>query len=237
MMDAFFNALSGLRVATKRVETSANNIANIQTPGFKKSRVDVGDVKSGGANANATSRVNTQGPILTTSNPIDLAVTGSGFFQVSLSDGSTGFTRSGSFKIDGQGRLADSNGNPLQPPVTVPGGSTSLSIGEDGSVSALVGGQATNIGQIELASFSNPSGLSSSGNNILQSSGSSGQALTGLPGTGNFGDIISGGVEGSNVDIAEELVGQLVSKQAFSANINVIRVVDEMTGSLLDITS
>jgi flagellar basal-body rod protein FlgG len=237
MLDAFFNALSGMRVASRRLEAGANNVANLQTPGFKKSQVDIGEMRLGGAEVNSISRLNTQGPILTTSNPIDLAVNGSGFFQVEQANGGIGYTRSGSFKIDGQGQLTTSDGQPLVPRITIPPGATALSIGSNGEVSAQVGGQTEVLGQIELANFNNPSGLSAGGGNILSQSGASGAPVTGIPGTGGFGSLISGGVEMSNVDIAEEAVDQITSKMAFQANINVIRTADKMNGALLDLLS
>jgi len=236
MLEALFSALSGLRVSARKIQNSANNIANIQTPGFKKSRVDVGEARSGGARVTAISRVNTPGSILTTSNPVDIGIGGNGFFQVALPNGGTGFTRAGNFKIDGQGRLVTPNGNPLNPEITIPPGSSAIAIGQTGEVSVRNGGQVVNLGQIQLANFNNPSGLTSSGGNIFLQSGASGPPVTGTPGSGTFGSLIPGGVETSNVDIAGEMVDQIIAKAAFRANINVIRTVDEMTGSILDIT-
>ncbi len=237
MIDAFFNALSGLRTSSKRLQNSANNVANIQTPGFKKNELNLAENRTGGVSVVSSNRVNTPGSVLTTSNPIDIAIQGNGLFQVTLPNGGTGFTRSGSFKIDGQGRLSDSNGNPLQPEITVPAGSTELAIGAGGEVSARVGGEVRSLGQFQLSQFNNPGGLDSAGNNLLLETAASGQAVSGSPGTGSLGSLVSGAVESSNVDLSEELVGQLVDKTVFQANINVIRVAEDMTGTLLDLES
>ncbi|MBI4384803.1 MAG: flagellar hook-basal body complex protein [Nitrospinae bacterium] len=235
MLDALFSALSGLGVSSRKIQTSANNLANVQTSGFKASRADVADTKTGGATVTSVSRSSAQGSILTTSNPMDLAVGGNGFFQVALPNGGTGFTRAGNFKLDGAGRLVTSDGNPLIPEIAVPAGATEIAIGETGQVNAQVAGGIVNLGQIQLANFANPAGLSAAGGNVLLETAASGAPLAGNPGTGEFGTLISGAVEGSNVDIAGEIVDQIVAKAAFKANISVIKTADEMTGSILDI--
>ncbi len=235
MIDAFFSALSGLRASSRQLQASANNIANLQTPGFKKSTVHLGDVASGGTRVTGSSRSSSSGPLVSTSSPLDLAINGSGFLQVSLPGGGTGFTRAGSLRIDSAGRLADANNNPIFPEITVPGNHRGITISSTGQVSALVNGQSLTLGQIQLAGFNNPSGLTSLGGNLFAASAQSGQPLVGTPGSGGLGTLIPGAVELSNVDIAEEVVGQILSKAAFRANASVIRTADELTGTLLDI--
>ncbi len=235
MIDAFFSALSGLRTSSRQLQSSANNIANLQTPGFKKSTVQLGDVATGGTRVIGSSRSSSSGPLISTSSPLDLAINGRGFLQVSLPGGGTGFTRAGSLRVDSAGRLVDANNNPLFPEITVPGNHQGLTISSTGQVSALVNGQSLTLGQIQLAGFNNPGGLTSLGGNLFSASSQSGQPLVGTPGSGGLGTLIPGAVELSNVDIAEEVVGQILSKTAFRANASVIRTADEMTGTLLDI--
>jgi flagellar basal-body rod protein FlgG len=236
-INSLFSALSGMRTSAQKLQTSANNLANIQTPGFKKSRTEISDVESGGAQVSAVTRISTPGSPIPTANPLGLAVNGDGYFQVSLSNGGTGFTRAGSFKIDNTGQITTSAGNPLEPPVSVPGNATGVSIDSSGQVSAIVGGSSVTVGQIELAQFNNPGGLTAQGGNLFSASAASGAPVSGTPGSGSRGTVVSGALESSNVDIAEEVVGQIISKAAFKANASVIRATDELIGSLLDIKS
>lgn len=237
IINALSSALSGLRTSSKKLLTSANNVANLQTSGFKKSEAVVSDVASGGARVSAVTRSSTPGSLIPTSNPLDLAVNGEGFFQVDLGNGGTGFTRAGSFKTDSSGQIVTAEGNPLVPPVTVPGNATAVSIDSQGQVTAQVGGAPQVIGQIELSQFNNPGGLTALGGNVSAESPASGSPVSGTPGSGSFGTVISGALESSNVDIAEEVVGQIVAKAAFKANASVIRTSDELLGTLLDIKS
>lgn len=235
MINAFSSALSGLKTSSQRLQNSANNVSNVQTPGFKASRVVQTDVQAGGATLAGTQRSVNQGSIISTGNPLDLAINGGGFFQVTLPGGGSGFTRAGSFNVNDSGQLVDANGNPLSPAITIPGNSEGISVAPDGTVSALVGGTQQTLGQIQTISFNNPAGLNTLGSNVFGASGESGQPIPGSPGTGGLGQIIPGALETSNVDIAAEAVDQILSKNAFTANANVIRVADEMTGTLLDI--
>jgi len=235
MIDAFFSALSGLRTSSARLANSANNTANLQTPGFKRSSVVLSDVKAGGVTLQATARSFNQGAIVQTGNPFHAAIAGAGFFQVAQPNGGVAFTRAGSFSIDGTGRLVDSIGNPVQPEITVPGNQTGISIGPDGQVSGQVGGTSQVLGQIQLANFNNPAGLAPLGGNLFGQSAASGQPIIGAPGTGGLGQLVPGAIEASNVDIAQEAIEQIMAKTAFRANANVIRTANEMTGTLLDI--
>ena len=237
MLGPIFSALTGLKNASQRLQNSANNVANINTAGFKKSDVNSADIKSGGTRVNDVSKSNTQGALIPTGNPLDLAISGNGFFQVTNPNGGTSFTRSGSFKLDGGGNIVDASGNALVPAVNVPGNNAGISVGANGQISAQVGGQPEVLGQIQLANFANPSGLSAAGGNLLNESASSGAPIVGGPGEGRRGTVLSGFLEGSNVDITEEIVDQIVAKAAFKANVNVIKANDELLGTILDIKS
>jgi len=224
-----------MNTASKKLQNSANNLANIQTPGFKSSRVDTTSLQSGGVVATSTSRSTAQGPVMTTSNSLDLSINGSGFFRVALPNGGEGFTRSGSFKTAGDGRIVTSDGNPIAPEIAIPGNSAGISVGAGGDVSAVVDGNPVNVGQLQLASFNNPAGLTPLGGSLFAESAASGQAVVGNPGTGQFGSVLSGALEGSSVDIASEMVDQIIARVAFKANINVIKTANEMTGAILNI--
>ena len=237
MLGPIFSALTGLKNASQRLQNSANNVANINTAGFKKSDVNSADIKSGGTRVNDVSKSNTQGALIPTGNPLDLAISGNGFFQVTNPNGGTSFTRSGSFKLDGGGNIVDASSNALVPAVNVPGNNAGISVGANGQISAQVGGQPEVIGQVQLANFANPSGLSAAGGNLLNESAGSGAPVVGGPGEGGRGTVLSGFLEGSNVDITEEIVDQIVAKAAFKANVNVIKANDELLGTILDIKS
>jgi flagellar basal-body rod protein FlgG len=237
MLGPIFSALTGLKNASQRLQNSANNVANINTPGFKKSDVNSVELQSGGTRINSITKSNTQGGLIPTNNPLDLAISGPGFFQVANPNGGTSFTRSGSFKVGSDGNIVDASGNALVPAINVPGNNTGISIDSSGQVSAQVGGQPEVVGQIEIAGFQNLSGLSAAGGNLLNESAGSGAPVAGAPGEGGRGTVLSGFLESSNVDITEEIVDQIVAKAAFKANVNVIKANDELLGTILDIKS
>ena len=237
MLDSIFSSLSGLNTASRKLQVSSNNLANIQTPGFKASRANIVSNQSGGARVASVQRLNTSGAFLPTGNALDVAIQGNGFFQITLGNGGTGFTRAGSFKVDSTGSLVTANGNPLLPQINIPGGASSVSISSTGTVSASVNGQVQTLGQIQLATFQNPSGLSSLGNNVFGQTAASGAPIVSNPGAGGAGTVQSGFLETSNVDITEEIIQQILASNAFKANINAIRAADEMTGTILDITT
>ena len=237
MITGMFNALSGLRTSSQKLQNSANNLANVQTSGFKKNSVTISEVKSGGSQLTSTTRVNIQGSILPTGNPTDLAIDGAGFFQVALPNGSVGFTRAGQVTTNAAGNMATADGNEIIPSINIPGNSTGVSVDSSGRVVAMVNGNAQVMGQIQLANFNNPAGLSADGNNILTESHVSGAPILSNPGEGGNGTIISGSLEMSNVDIAEEMVGQITFQAAFTANAKVIMTADEVIGTILDIKS
>jgi len=237
MLGPIFSALSGLSNASKRLQNSANNLANVQTAGFKKGEVNSVESKTGGTRVNSISKANTQGGLIPTNNPLDLAISGNGFFQVANPNGGASFTRSGSFSLNGAGQVVDASGNALIPEINIPAGNNGISIGASGQVSAQTAAGLEVAGQIQLANFNNPAGLSAVGGNLLNESAASGAPVVGNPGEGNFGGVLSGFLEGSNVDIASEMVDLIVAKAAFKANVNVIKASDEMLGTILDIKS
>jgi flagellar basal-body rod protein FlgG len=232
MLGPTFSALTGLNNASKRLQNSANNLSNVQTAGFKKGEINSVENKTGGTGVNSISKVNTQGGLIPTNNPLDLAIEGNGFFKVTNPNGGASFTRTGSFNLNGAGQVVDSSGNALIPEINVPAGNNGISVGANGQVSTQTAGGLELAGQIQLANFNNPAGLSAAGGNLLNES-----AASGAPGEGTLGSVLSGFLEGSNVDIAEEMVDQIVAKAEFKANFNVITANDEIIGSLLDIKS
>ncbi|MDA8561057.1 flagellar hook-basal body complex protein [Nitrospinae bacterium] len=237
MLGPIFSALSGLKNTSQRLQNSANNVANVNTTGFKKSDVNSVDNKSVGTRINNISRSHTQGSLIPIGNPLDLAIDGNGFFQVTNPNGGSSFTRSGSFKQDGQGNIVDANGNALLPAINVPGNNTGIRVESNGQISSHVGQQSKVAGQLQLANFQKPSGLTAAGGNLFNESESSGAPVAGTPGAVGLGKVRSGFLEGSNVDITEEIADQIISKVAFKANINVIKANNEMLGSILDIKS
>jgi len=237
MLGPISRAFSGLNNALKRCQNSANNLSNLQTSGFKKGQITSVNSQPGGTRVTSISKVNTQGGFLPTNNPLDLAIKGEGFFQVANPTGGTSFTRSGSFSLDSTGQVVDSSGNPLVPAINIPANNNGISVGSEGRVSAQTPNGPVVTGQIQLANFTNPGGLSTVGGNLFNESAASGAPALGIPGAGGNGTVLSGYLEGSNVDIAEEMVEQIVSKATFKANANVIKANDDMLGSLLDIKS
>lgn len=219
------------------MQNSANNLANLTTSGFKKSKVNSTENKSGGSSLNSISKINTQGSLIPTNNPLDLAIKGNGFFQVTNPNGRISFTRSGNFKLNSAGQVVDANGNSLVPGINIPIGNNGIVIGANGQVSVKTLDGLEVAGQIQLANFNNPAGLTAAGENLLNESALSGAPIMGNPGDGSLGSVVSGFLEGSNVDISEEIIGQIASKAAFNANINIIKTNDKMIGSVLDIKS
>lgn len=236
MIQSMGAALSGLRAYINQTRVTSNNLANLNTPGFKGSSAVQSSLPGGAGVITTGVRSNPgQGAIINTGQPFDMAISGGGFFKVTTPGGSTAFTRAGGFRPDKNGRLADANGNTLQPPIQIPANATSVSIGRDGSVTALVNGQSQNIGQVELYKFNNPGGLQSGGSNIFFETSDSGQPVQGTPGNGGFGEIFPSSLEQSNVDIGRQMVNLIQSQHGFSAQIKTIQTADEMLGALLDI--
>lgn len=235
-MTSFSSAISGINAAAARFAVSANNRANISTTGFKKSRTNLESVNyDNGVLTSSIQRINSPGSMLLTNQPLDMAIDGNGFFQISLDGNTTAYTRDGTFRVDNQGRIVTSGGKPLSPEVTVPLETEEISIDTNGNINGLIGGSWQNLGQVQLANFSNPGGLDSIGNNLFMETFESGAPIAGTPGTGGLGTVVQGTLETSNVSIAEEIVGDIVTKTMMGANINTIRAEEEMLGALIDV--
>jgi flagellar basal-body rod protein FlgG len=252
MIRALWTAASGMQAQQLNIDVIANNLANVNTSGFKKSRADFQDVMyqslktTGSPSTNSTqtagievglgttpgavTKVFTAGNITQTGNELDMAIEGDGFFQIQMPDGTTEYTRSGSFKRDGQGRVVTSDGYPLMPEMVIPTNATKISIGSDGTVAVLQSGQSgsTTVGTIQLATFQNPSGLSSQGRNLYQVTDASGDATTGTAGQNGIGTISQGFLEMSNVNVMEEMVNMIVSQRAYEINSKAVQAADEM---------
>ena len=246
-------ARTGLEAQDQRMRVIANNLANVGTTGYKRDRANfatlayqdarvAGQQSSSetayatglnlgtGVGVQSTTRIETQGTLATTGNALDLALEGDGYFQVSMPGGQLGYTRAGNFTRSAEGNLVTSQGFAVQPPITIPEGSSAISISADGTVSAAVAGQteATTLGQVTVASFSNPAGLRAVGDNFLVETGASGQAQIGPAGEGGRGNIRQGSLESSNVYVVEELVDMIECQRAYEINSKMISAVDEM---------
>ncbi len=231
MQRSLFTAQTGLEAQQTNLDVVSNNLANVSTTGFKRARAVFSDLlyqtlrQSGsqstqqtqlptglqvglGVGVIATERIFTQGSPQQTGNAKDVAINGAGFFQVLLADGSTAYTRDGSFQLDNQGQLVTASGYPIQPALTIPSTATSLTIGSDGVVTITQPGSQlpVQIGALQLATFVNPSGLESIGDNLYLETGSSGSPNTTVPGLNGAGTLMQNYVEGSNVNVATELV-------------------------------
>lgn len=246
-------ARTGLDAQNTKMQVIANNLANVNTTGFKKDRADfqalayqqlvaagaasdsenkfaTGLSLGTGVALTGTSRIDTQGTLTATGNALDLAVEGAGYFQIQRPDGIIAYTRDGSFSRTAEGTLVNSDGLPMVPQIQVPEGTVSITIGNDGTVSATLAGQTspTQLGQIELASFANPSGLQSVGGNLLLETEASGAPQVGVAGLDGRGTIAQGSLEGSNVNIVEELVNMIETQRAYEVNSKMIKSTDEM---------
>jgi len=253
MLRSLWSASSGMRAQQLNMDTISNNLANVNTSGFKKSRVSFQDLmyqtlrQAGTPNSQgsqvptsievghgvrpaATQKLFGQGPLQSTENPLDLAIEGKGFFQVSLPDGSTGYTRDGSFKLDSNGQVVTSDGYLLQPVINIPASAKEIMINEEGMVSYLEPGndEPQDAGQIELVNFSNPAGLTSMGQNIFKATAASGEAMLGIPAQDGYGSIAQKFLESSNVKVVEEMVDMIAAQRAYEINSKAIKASDEM---------
>jgi flagellar basal-body rod protein FlgG len=253
MNPALWAAKTGLDAQQTRMAVVSNNLANVNTTGFKKSRAvfedllyqtvtQVGAATSQNTQASsglalgtgvrvvATEKTYTQGNLNQTGNALDMAVNGRGFFQVLLPDGTLGYTRAGDFQLSASGQLVTASGYTLQPAITIPQGAQSITIGADGTVSAQLAGQAstTTVGTLQLADFVNPAGLQARGENLLMESASSGTAQTGGPGQNGLGSLLQGSVESSNVNVVEEMVNMIETQRAYEMNTKAIQTTDQM---------
>lgn len=246
-------ARTGLDAQDTRMRVISNNLANVNTTAYKRDRASfqtlayqvvtapgaastaqtqyaTGTNLGTGVRIQGTSRIETQGSLQTTGNALDLALDGNGYFQIQMPDGTLGYTRAGNFSRSPEGLLITSEGYQVMPGITVPEGATSITVGNDGTVSATVAGQteATQLGQIQIASFPNVAGLQSKGDNYLIETSASGAASLGNPGEGGRGSIRQGMLEGSNVNVVEELVDMIETQRAYEVNSKMISATDEM---------
>ncbi len=253
MMQSLYTAATGMLGMQTQIDTTANNIANVNTIGFKKSRAEFADLMYGvmeyagtstsdvtqsptgievglGVRPTAINKVFTEGALKQTNNQLDIAITGQGFFQIALPDGTPAYSRNGAFKIDNTGTMVNSDGYTLIPQVVIPPTATNISIGVDGIVTAIQAGQvvATQIGQINTSSFINPAGLHSMGNNLYIETDSSGQPVEGTPGLNGLGVLSQGFVELSNVQLVVELTDLITGQRAYDSNSKVITTSDQM---------
>lgn len=246
-------ARTGLEAQDARMRVIANNLSNVGTTGFKRDRANFatlayqdartpGQQSSGetayatglnlgtGVAVQSTSQIMTQGSLETTGNSYDIALDGDGYFQVAMPGGRTGYTRAGNFSLSPEGQLVTQQGYAVQPAITVPAGTTSLTIAPDGTVSASVGGEAqpAELGQIQVARFANPAALQAIGDNFLVETAASGAAELGSGGEGGRGHLRQGMLEASNVNIVEELVDMIECQRAYEINSKMIAAVDDM---------
>lgn len=253
MIRSLWISKTGLEAQQTQMDVISNNLANINTSGFKRSRAVFEDllyqnlrqpgaqssqqtqIPSGlqigtGVRPVAAERIHTQGNLQQTGNQLDLAIQGEGFLQVLLPDGTTGYTRDGSLQSDGQGQLVTSNGFVIQPALTIPANATSITVGQDGVVSITQAGSTApiQIGNIQLATFVNPAGLQSMGQNLYLETASSGTPSTNVPGTNGSGTLSQGYVETSNVNVVEELVNMIQTQRAYEINSKAITTSDQM---------
>lgn len=253
MNSALWVAKTGLDAQATRMTVISNNLANVSTTGFKRGRAAFEDLlyqtvrQAGGQTSQqtqaptglnlgtgvrvvATDRQFAQGNLQQTQNPLDLAVNGRGFFQVTLPDGTTAYTRDGGFQVDSQGQLVTSSGFTVQPGITIPDAAQSVTIGSDGTVSVKLAGQAASqqVGSLTLADFVNPAGLQATGENLYVETAASGTPQTGTPGLSGMGSVVQGSLESSNVNVVEELVNMIETQRAYEMNSKAISTTDQM---------
>jgi len=252
-MDAsMWVAKTGLDAQQTRMNVISNNLANVNTTGFKRDRAVFEDmlyqnVKQAGGQTDAnsqaptglmlgtgvrivaTEKLHSQGNMVTTQNPLDLAISGDGYFQIAKGDGSLAYTRDGGFKISATGQLVTSSGALLQPAITIPNTASSVTIGRDGTVSIeLAAGGSQVLGQIQIARFVNPSGLQSLGQNLMKDTPASGAPQVLAPGVAGAGSLMQGTLEASNVNVVEEMVNMIETQRAYEINSKAISAVDGM---------
>jgi flagellar basal-body rod protein FlgG len=258
MIRSLWIARTGLDAQQTQLDVISNNLANVSTNGFKRGKAVFEDllyqtIRQPGAQSSqqtqlatglqlgtgvrpvSTARIFTQGNIQKTDSTLDIAVQGNGFLQILMPDGSTAYTRDGSFQKDNTGQIVTSEGYPLQPAITIPANALSLTIGNDGVVTVTQPGNpqpTTQIGQIQLATFINPAGMQSIGQNLFLETASSGTPTPNTPGTNGAGILNQGYVETSNVNVAEELVTMIQTQRAYELNSKVVSTSDAMLGRL-----
>ncbi|CAG4882178.1 flagellar component of cell-distal portion of basal-body rod [Georgfuchsia toluolica] len=253
MIRSLWISKTGLDAQQTQMDVIANNLANVSTNGFKRSRAVFEDLlyqtlRQPGAQSSqqnqlpsglqigtgvrpvATERIFTQGNLQQTGNSLDIAIQGSGFFQVLLPDGTTAYSRDGAFQVNSQGQLVTSSGYQVQPAITIPANTLSVTIAKDGTVSATQSGTATpvQLGTLQLANFINPAGLQSHGENLYLETAASGTASNGSPGSNGLGLLNQGYAETSNVNVVEELVNMIQTQRAYEINSKAVTISDQM---------
>jgi flagellar basal-body rod protein FlgG len=253
MLRALYTAASGMEAQQTNIDTIAHNLANVNTSGFKSRKAQFQDllyqnIRQAGASSTSTTEIPvglqiglgtkpvateivfSQGDFSSTNNPLDIVIQGNGFFQIRQVNGQTAYTRNGNFHMNRDGNIVTSDGDMLDPQITIPQDQVGITIGSDGTVSVQQAGQSQpqQVGKIEIAHFQNPSGLQNIGKSLFVSTQSSGDAVTGTPGENGLGTLLSGYVEQSNVSVVEEMINMIVSQRAYEANSKVIRTADEM---------
>jgi len=253
MLRSLFIAATGMEAQKLNVDVISNNLANVNTVGFKKSRADFQDliyqtVRAPGATSAegtqipsgiqvglgvkpvAVTKIFDQGDFISTGNSLDMVIEGNGFFQITMPDGTLAYSRAGAFKLDSTGKLVNSDGYSLEPGITIPTNATSITVGSDGKITVTQPGSTTptEIGQIQLARFINPGGLSALGKNLFSPTAASGDPTTGNPGSDGFGTINQGYTEMSNVNVVEEMVNMIISQRAYEMNSKAVQASDEM---------
>ncbi|MFN8388903.1 MAG: flagellar basal-body rod protein FlgG [Bdellovibrionota bacterium] len=253
MIRSLYTAATGMIAQQLNLDVIANNLANVNTTGFKKSRADFQDlmyqvIEEPGTTANqagssptgiqiglgtrsaAVGKIHSQGDFQSTENPLDMAIEGDGFFQVTLPNGDTAYTRSGAFKLDETGQIVTSDGFVLNPAINIPADTIGITVSTDGQVSVKQPGAAaaTQVGQIQVARFQNPAGLRAKGRNLFEETESSGAAQLGNPGENGVGTLAQGFLEGSNVSVVEEIVQMVTGQRAYEANSKVIQTADSL---------
>ncbi|MGE0330398.1 MAG: flagellar basal-body rod protein FlgG [Ramlibacter sp.] len=257
MMRSLSIAKTGLEAQQTQLDAITHNLANVATNGYKRSRAVFEDLlyqnmrQAGGQSTQqtqlptglqlgtgvrtvATSRNFSQGALTQTGNNLDMALNGQGFFQVQMPDGTTSYTRDGSFQVDAQGQLVTSSGYAVVPAITIPPNAQSITVGRDGIVSVTVSGSTATqqAGQLQLANFMNPAGLEPRGGNLFAETAASGTAQTGNPGSNGLAVVTQGSVEGSNVNVVEELVAMIQTQRAYEINSKAIQTSDQMLARL-----
>lgn len=253
MNRALWSAKTGLDAQQTRMSVISNNLANANTTGFKRDRVVFEDlvyqnVRQVGAQSSqdtqlpsglnvgtgvrvvATQKLFSQGGLTPTDNPLDIAIQGRGFFEINMPDGSSGYTRDGSFNLNSQGQIVNASGFALQPGINVPENTQTLTIAQDGTISATAPGstEPTVLGTLQLVDFINPTGLQAVGSNLFTETASSGAPQSGTAGQNGFGSLLQGSVETSNVNVVEELVGMIETQRAYELNSKAISTTDGM---------
>ena len=257
MLRALYTAATGMQAQQINIDTIANNIANVNTTGFKQGRAEFQDLlyqnirPAGTASSTsteypvglqlglgtrpvATDRIYRQGDFRKTDNPLDLVIEGKGFFQVRLPSGELAYTRDGSFHMNAEGAMVTADGNPLEPQITIPADAQEIVIGTDGTVSVTQAGQtaAQQVGTLQIANFQNPSGLNGIGRNLFLPTTASGEASAANPGENGLGRINQGFLEQSNVNVVEEMVNMIIAQRAYEVNSRAVRVADDMLSQI-----